>query len=168
MRPLERAGAPIVKSLRKHTAAFLDVHLMVTHPVRYVKDFAAAGADMFTFHLEAAAAGDDTDAALAALGAAGPAGLPAVHDLVAAVRAAGMLCGLTIKPGTPVELVLPYVPQLDMVLIMTVEPGFGGQRFMPDQMGKVRCSPGPRGAAPCCRLTCAALGAAAWQRQGPA
>lgn len=131
-------GAPIVKSLRKHTAAFLDVHLMVTNPAQWVKDFAAAGANMYTFHLEAAAAGDDNAAALAALQAAGDAGLPAVHDLIAAIKAAGMLAGITIKPGTPVELLLPYIAAVDMVLIMTVEPGFGGQSFMPAMMDKVR------------------------------
>lgn len=129
-------GAPIVKSLRRHTPAFLDVHLMVTNPAQWVRDFAAAGASMFTFHLEAAAGGDAALAAAAA--AAGGAGIPAVHDLIGAVKAAGMLCGVTIKPGTPVELLLPYVPSVDMVLIMTVEPGFGGQSFMPQMMPKVR------------------------------
>jgi ribulose-phosphate 3-epimerase len=96
---------------------------------------------MFTFHLEAAAAGNDTPGALAAAAEAGDAGLPAVHDLIGAVRAAGMLCGLTIKPGTPVELTVPYLPSLDMVLIMSVEPGFGGQSFMPETMAKVRGPP---------------------------
>lgn len=137
-------GAPIVKSLRQHTSAFLDVHLMVSKPAQWVKDFAAAGADMYTFHLEAAACaaveGSDEAAALVAAEAAGAAGLPAVHELVAAVHAAGMLCGLTVRPGTPVELLLPYLggdKGADMVLIMTVEPGFGGQSFMISMMDKV-------------------------------
>lgn len=129
-------GAPIVKSLRRHTPAFLDVHLMVSNPAQWVKDFAAAGASMYTFHLEAAAGGDDALAASAA--AAGDAGIPAVHDLIAAVKAAGMLCGITLKPATPVELLLPYVQSVDMVLVMTVEPGFGGQSFMPDMLTKAR------------------------------
>lgn len=81
--------------------------------MQWVRDFAAAGASMFTFHLEAAAGGDAALAAAAA--AAGGAGIPAVHDLIGAVKAAGMLCGVTIKPGTPVELLLPYVPSVDMV-----------------------------------------------------
>lgn len=81
--------------------------------MQWVQDFAAAGASMYTFHLEAAAGGDS--ALETAAVAAGEAGIPAVHDLVAAVKAAGMLCGITIKPGTPVELLLPYVPSIDMV-----------------------------------------------------
>jgi ribulose-phosphate 3-epimerase len=112
-----------VKSLRKHVPdAFLDVHLMVLHPARWVADFAAAGADMFTFHLEAVEGGEAE-----------------VRQLAAAVREAGMLCGLTIKPGTPVEAVLPYCADgtADMVLVMTVEPGFGGQKFQPAMMDKV-------------------------------
>ncbi|KAL4443907.1 hypothetical protein ABPG75_011644 [Micractinium tetrahymenae] len=130
-------GAPIVKSLRRHTPAFLDVHLMVTNPAQWFQDFAAADASMYTFHLEAAAGGADALRAGPA-GAAGEAGIPAVHDLIAAVKAAGMLCGITVKPNTPVELLLPYVQSVDMVLVMTVEPGFGGQSFMPAMMDKVR------------------------------
>ncbi|EFN59756.1 hypothetical protein CHLNCDRAFT_48415 [Chlorella variabilis] len=116
-------GPPIVQSLRRHTPAFLDCHLMVAQPARWVADFAAAGASMFTFHLEAVECGQ-----------------AAVRQLIGAVHAAGMLCGLTIKPGTPVEQLLPYLEAglPDMVLIMSVEPGFGGQAFQPSTMDKVR------------------------------
>ena len=119
------AQAPIVKSLRRHTSAFLDVHLMVSNPAQWVADFAAAGASMYTFHLEAALE-------------AGGGGETAVRQLIAAVKAAGMLCGMTINPGTPVEQLVPYLDQVDMVLIMTVQPGFGGQSFQPEMMQKVR------------------------------
>ncbi|GAB4817598.1 hypothetical protein N2152v2_004644 [Parachlorella kessleri] len=124
-------GAPIVKSLRKHTNGYLDCHLMVTNPAQWVKDFADAGANMYTFHLEAAAP-------LEELKSAGEAGVPAVHELIQQVKAAGMHAGLTIRPATPVELLFPYLQQLDMVLVMTVNPGFGGQKFMPEMMNKVK------------------------------
>lgn len=122
-------GAPVVASLRKHTTAFLDCHLMVSHPEQWVKDFAAAGADMFTFHLEAVV-GE-------------PCPLLAkdmrVVDLIGAIKGAGMHAGMAIKPGTPVESVFKYVEEcgLDMVLILSVEPGFGGQKFMSYTMKKV-------------------------------
>lgn len=123
-------GAPVVKCLRKNLAdAFFDVHLMVSNPQQWVGDMAAAGANMFTFHLES----------LVPEGAAADA--PAVHAavqaIVAQIREAGMQVGITIKPGTPVDALFPFVELVDMVLIMTVEPGFGGQSFMPDMMGKV-------------------------------
>jgi ribulose-phosphate 3-epimerase len=120
------AQAPIVKSLRRHNSAFLDVHLMVSNPAQWVADFAAAGASMYTFHLEAALEAGD-----------GRGGETAVRQLIAAVKAAGMLCGMTINPGTPVEQLVPYLDELDMVLIMTVQPGFGGQSFQPEMMQKV-------------------------------
>lgn len=114
-------GAPVVKCLRKHTpAAFFDCHLMVSKPAQWVSDFGAAGADMYTFHIEAAvAAGDD------------------VPKLCQAIRDAGMKVGMAVKPGTPVEAMSPYLSLIDMALVMTVEPGFGGQSFMPDMMAKV-------------------------------
>lgn len=120
-------GPPIVKSLRAHTDGFLDCHLMVSRPAQWVADFAAAGADMYTFHLEAVDPGAGVDS---------PAN-PEVVALIAAVHAAGMLAGITIKPGTPVQALAPYLDDVDMVLIMTVEPGFGGQKFMPEMMDKV-------------------------------
>jgi len=114
-------GAPIVKCLRKHTPdAFFDVHLMVSKPAQWVVDFADAGANMYTFHIEAAiAAGDD------------------VPTLCQAIRDAGMKVGIALKPGTPVEALTPYLSLIDMALVMTVEPGFGGQSFMAEMMPKV-------------------------------
>eukprot|EP00752_Nemacystus_decipiens_P005404 g4899.t1 len=110
-------GAPVIKGLRRHTKALLDAHLMVTHPSQWVDDMAAAGVDRFTFHVEA------TDK---------------VSELIEQVKAKGMGVGVALKPGTPVEEVFPYCEELDLVLIMTVEPGFGGQSFMADQMDKVK------------------------------
>lgn len=110
-------GAPIVESLRRHSAAFFDVHLMVQRPEQWVTDFAKAGANSYTFHVEAS---DDPAA------------------LIAAIRAAGMRPGITLKPATPLTAILPFVPLVDMVLVMTVEPGFGGQKFMSSQLAKVR------------------------------
>jgi ribulose-phosphate 3-epimerase len=114
-------GAPVISCLRKNTTGVMDVHLMVTHPERWVDDMAAAGTDIFTFHVEVdgGAGGDLT-------------------PLITKVREAGMKVGLAIKPKTPVEAVFPYLDLLDQVLVMTVEPGFGGQKFMHDMMPKVR------------------------------
>lgn len=110
-------GAPVIKGLRKHTKAILDAHLMVSKPAQWVDDMAAAGVDRFTFHVEA------TDE---------------VSDLIARVKGKGMGVGIALKPGTPAEAVFPYAEELDLVLVMTVEPGFGGQSFMADQMCKVK------------------------------
>jgi ribulose-phosphate 3-epimerase len=110
-------GACVVASLRKHTTAFLDCHLMVTDPGRWVDDFAKAGASQFTFHIEAC------EDALA---------------LVKRIQAAGMKAGVAVKPGTPVSSILPVAEHADLLLVMTVEPGFGGQKFMADMMAKVR------------------------------
>ncbi|KAI8916893.1 Ribulose-phosphate 3-epimerase-like protein [Entophlyctis helioformis] len=110
-------GAPIIKCLRKHTAAFLDCHMMVSNPEQWVDDFAAAGASMYTFHIEAT---KDASA------------------LIDKIHKAGMKAGISIKPKTAVESVLDVASKLDMVLIMTVEPGFGGQKMMPDCLEKVR------------------------------
>jgi ribulose-phosphate 3-epimerase len=110
-------GAPIVASLRAHSKAYFDVHLMVSHPEQWVEDFARAGANNYTFHIEAT-----QDAG----------------KLIKQIREAGMHPGITLKPGTPLEAILPYVPLVDLVLIMTVEPGFGGQSFMVEQLEKVR------------------------------
>lgn len=123
-------GPPIIKSLRDATPLYLDCHFMVSNPAQWVAPSAKAGANMYTFHLEAIegyASSSDTCA-------------PAVTVLCDAVRAAGMHCGIAIKPATPAELLLPYVDAglVDMVLVMTVEPGFGGQAFMPEMMDKVR------------------------------
>lgn len=110
-------GAPVIACLRKHTTAQLDVHLMVSEPRKWIDDMKAAGADCFTFHAEVQ---DD------------------IASLIQQVRDSGMRVGLAIKPGTPVDVVLPHLDSLDQVLVMTVEPGFGGQKFMSAMMPKVR------------------------------
>lgn len=122
-------GAPVVQSLRKHSKAFFDCHLMVTNPQQWIKDFAKAGADMFTFHLEAIVDPQQLSSSQAH---------PAVVEAAQQVRAAGMQAGVALKPDTPAELLLPYLQQglLDMVLVLTVQPGFGGQKFMADAVQK--------------------------------
>ena len=112
-------GIPVLESIRKATDLFLDVHLMITEPGRYVGAFCRAGADLVNVHVEAD-------------------GEEALHAALREVRAAGKRCGVTLKPGTPVEAALPYLEEVDLVLVMTVEPGFGGQRFMADQLDKIR------------------------------
>lgn len=110
-------GVPVVQSLRRHTDAFLDVHLMISQPERYIEAFARAGADLINIHLE----GEGDMAAM-----------------LGRIRALGRKSALTIKPGTPAETLFPYLPLCDMVLVMSVEPGFGGQSFMPGSLPKVR------------------------------
>ena len=112
-------GFPIVKALRKATDLVLDVHLMIDRPIRYVEEFVKAGADYVTIHIEA----DQPQNTLAAL--------DKIHEL-------GCKAGIVLKPRTPAEAAIPYLEKCDMILIMTVEPGFGGQKFMADQMDKVR------------------------------
>ena len=109
-------GQPVVKSLRKSTDLILDVHLMITDPIRYIEDFANAGSDIITIHVEAT---DDPEAALKK------------------IRACGKKAGISIKPKTDVSAIIPYLHLCDLVLVMTVEPGFGGQKFMADMMPKV-------------------------------
>ncbi len=111
-------GIPVLESVRAVTDMVLDVHLMITEPVRYVRRFAMAGADIITVHLEA-----DSDENIA--------------DAVRAVRDLGKKAGIAIKPGTPCERLFPYLDGLDMALIMTVEPGFGGQGFMDETLPKI-------------------------------
>lgn len=114
-------GAPVIASLRKHTPdAFFDCHMMVAKPSQWVSDIAAAGGSRYTFHLEAVET-DDLD----------------VAGVCKAIQAAGMKVGIALKPGTAAEAVAPFVALVDMVLVMTVEPGFGGQSFMPNMMPKV-------------------------------
>jgi ribulose-phosphate 3-epimerase len=108
-------GAIVVDAIRKHTKLVLDVHLMISDPGSYIQPFADAGSDIFNFHQEV---GGD------------------LADLIDQVKAAGMKAGLTIKPGTPAETLFPYLEDLDLVLIMSVEPGFGGQSFMPEVLPK--------------------------------
>ena len=111
-------GIPVVKSLRNSTDMFLDVHLMIDRPHRYVEEFCKAGADLVVFHVEA----DQPQDLLAA---------------IATVKAMGKKVGLSVKPKTPAEVLRPYLDQLDLVLVMTVEPGFGGQSFMHDMLPKI-------------------------------
>ena len=113
-------GPPVVASLRRHTKAFLDCHLMVAKPAQWVGAIKDAGGDQYTFHVEAAQeAGDD------------------IAALCADIRQRGMKVGLAIKPGTPASALSPFVSLIDMALVMTVEPGFGGQAFMPATLCKV-------------------------------
>ena len=109
-------GACVMQSLRPRTDLFFDVHLMISDPLTYAKDFAKAGADMITFHYEA-----DSDP----------------QETINEIRDLGLKVGMAIKPGTDVKVLDPFLPQLDMALVMTVEPGFGGQKFMTDMMPKV-------------------------------
>lgn len=109
-------GIPVLQSLHKAVDAVYDVHLMIRRPHEYIHQFAAAGADWITFHVEA-----DSP----------------VPETLQAIHAAGCKAGLVLKPATPVETVLPWLEQADMILVMTVEPGFGGQSFMADQLPKI-------------------------------
>lgn len=111
-------GIPVVKSLRKATDMFLDVHLMIEKPVRYAEAFCRAGADLVNFHVEA----DSQDNILQAIQAA---------------KALGKKTGVTVKPGTAADAIIHFLPLVDLVLVMTVEPGFGGQSFMYDQLPKI-------------------------------
>ncbi|XP_042235737.1 ribulose-phosphate 3-epimerase-like [Homarus americanus] len=111
-------GHPLVKCLRpKVPKAFFDMHMMVADPEQWIEPMADAGADQYTFHIEAT-----KDA----------------PTLARKIKEAGMKVGIGIKPGTPVESVMPYADLADMILVMTVEPGFGGQKFMADMMPKVK------------------------------
>lgn len=111
-------GAPVLTCL--HAAlpdVFYDVHLMISDPARYAADFAKAGADLITFHLEAV---PDT-----------------AEEVIAAIRATGCQVGISIRPGTPVEAVFPYLSVVDLILVMSVEPGFGGQKFLPTTPARI-------------------------------
>ena len=112
-------GIPVVKAIRPVTGLPLDVHLMIDRPVRYVEEFVKAGADFVTIHVEA----DQPQNTLEAL--------DKIHGL-------GCKAGIVLKPKTPAEAAIPYLEKCDMVLLMTVEPGFGGQKFMADMMPKVK------------------------------
>ena len=112
-------GIPVLRSLRRSSGAFMDVHLMIDRPLRYVKAFCEAGADLVNVHVEA----DTAEQNLLAL---------------ETVRALGKKTGVTLKPGTPAEALAPFLSTVDLILVMTVEPGFGGQKFMHEQLEKVR------------------------------
>lgn len=109
-------GAPVIKCIRKATHVPFDVHLMISEPLKYIDDFCDAGADIITFHTEC-----DSP----------------IPQTIDKILSRGVKASLTVKPATPVEEIFPYLDKLSMVLIMTVEPGFGGQSFMEDMMSKV-------------------------------
>ncbi|MBP3560588.1 MAG: ribulose-phosphate 3-epimerase [Clostridia bacterium] len=109
-------GPPVVKSLRKATDMFLDCHLMISNPYDYIDAFASSGADLISFHIES-----NSD----------------VEKTIEKIISAGVKPALVIKPKTPAEAVFPYLDKLSMVLVMTVEPGFGGQSFMSDMLPKI-------------------------------
>jgi ribulose-phosphate 3-epimerase len=110
-------GPPVVAAMRPYTKLPFDVHLMMDEPLRYLPEFRKAGADRVTFHIEAQSPPADT---------------------IEAIRTGGAEPAVALKPGTPVEAVFPFLDRISMVLVMTVEPGFGGQKFMPEMMEKVR------------------------------
>ncbi len=112
-------GIPVVQSIRKHTDMFLDVHLMIDKPLRYIEDFARAGADLLSIHLEA-----DHPTRIA--------------QALKVMEQCGVKKAVALRPITDARAILPYVEQLDMVLVMTVEPGFGGQAFMESQLDTIR------------------------------
>ena len=112
-------GIPVVKSIRPTTSLPLDVHLMIERPVRYVEQFCDAGGDIITCHVEA-----DTE--------------ENIHEALRRIHARGKKAGVVVKPKTPASAVLPFISECDIILVMTVEPGFGGQKFMADMMPKVQ------------------------------
>ena len=109
-------GIPVLKSLRKATDMIIDVHLMIVEPVRYVKAFCDSGADIVNVHVEA-----DTE--------------ENTHKAIELIHSCGKKAGITLKPGTPAQAVLPFIKDVELILVMTVNPGFGGQSFMHSQMG---------------------------------
>lgn len=109
-------GAPVIKSLRSHTKMFFDVHLMIQKPERHLQDFIQAGADLITLHVES------TDQ---------------MNICLQEIKKAGKKCGITLRPGTELSQIETYLSQVDLVLVMTVEPGFGGQSFRPEQVTKI-------------------------------
>lgn len=110
-------GPPVIKSIRKATDMFLDCHLMISNPCDYVDSFVKSGADLIAFHVESNSN---------------------VEETIGKITSAGVLPALVVKPGTPAESVFPYLSKIAMVLVMTVEPGFGGQSFMEDMLPKIK------------------------------
>ena len=111
-------GVTCMRPIRKNTSKKLDVHLMIEEPIRNVRSFAESGADLITFHIEAA--GEKT------------------QETIDFIKSFGVVPGLSVKPATPAEALFPYLDDLGMVLVMSVEPGFGGQAFMPESLEKIR------------------------------
>lgn len=111
-------GMPVIASIRKNSGLVFDVHLMIEEPIRYVEEFAGLGADSITFHLEAAG--------------------ERIKETIDKIHALGCRVGLSIKPATPITALLPYLESVDMILIMTVEPGFGGQKYIQASTQKIK------------------------------
>jgi len=109
-------GAPVVAAIRPHTNLPLDVHLMIEAPQQYIKQFAEAGADIITVHIEAC---------------------PHIHRVIQAIKELGVKAGVSINPGTPIDTLDDILPSLDLVLVMTVNPGFGGQTFIESTLDKI-------------------------------
>lgn len=125
-------GVPVLQGLKKAVPdAFYDVHLMISHPLDYIDAFAKAGASCITFHIESESDPQQT---------------------IDAIHAAGCKAGISVKPATPVSVLLPFLPQVELVLIMSVEPGFGGQSFMPEAATKIAQV----------KTACATLGVSPW------
>jgi ribulose-phosphate 3-epimerase len=110
-------GAPVISAIRKHSNMVFDVHLMIDRPERYIDDFAKAGADVITIHIEST---------------------NKVLETLRYIRSKGIKAAISVKPNTPIEEAFPYLCELDMVLIMTVEPGFGGQKLIPETLEKIK------------------------------
>ena len=113
-------GAPVIASLRKICGIIFDTHLMIVNPIRYVADFIEAGADIITFHYEACG------------------GAAEISETIDFIKSRGKKCGISVKPATPVDVLPPFLEQTDMVLVMSVEPGFGGQRFIEGSLEKIK------------------------------
>ncbi len=111
-------GMPVIASIRKNSGLVFDVHLMIEEPIRYIEEFAKLGADSITFHLEAAG--------------------ERIKETIDKIHALGCRVGLSIKPATPITALLPYLESVDMILIMTVEPGFGGQKYIQTSTQKIK------------------------------
>lgn len=110
-------GMPVISSIRSATDRVFDVHLMITDPIRYIDEFVDAGADIITFHLEAA---------------------PDPQAVIDKIHSLGKKASISIKPGTPTDSLIPYLDKVDMILVMTVEPGFGGQKLIPESFARIR------------------------------
>lgn len=110
-------GAPVLESLKKHSDLFMDVHLMIIDPLKYIKQFSESGADLITFHFESESK---------------------VEETINEIKKYGKKVGISIKPNTPVQEIFPFLNNIDMILIMTVEPGFGGQGFIYDTLSKIK------------------------------
>ncbi len=110
-------GIPVIKSVRKYSNMVFDAHLMIVNPEKYIEDFHKAGADIITIHVEST---------------------KYPMEVLHQIKATGCKAGITLNPRTPVETLLPYLKEVDVIMVMTVEPGFGGQKFMEDQLSKIR------------------------------